>query len=171
MTLLGVAILSLAATTTRANDRPALGVTMSDSAGDKATAGVVITSVAVGSPAAQAGLLAGDRILSIDHQPVSNSADVIRIIGASGVNKQVTLDVTRGVRRVSLAATLRNKDQVFRAPPTTPTVTPAWKYQSGSQRPSRQYTNGWYRVGNVIINGGRWGDIGNRYSYGDLLRW
>ena len=32
-------------------------------------------------------------------------------------------------------------------------------------------TSGWYRVGNVIINGRRWGDIGSRYSYGDLKRW
>lgn len=32
-------------------------------------------------------------------------------------------------------------------------------------------TNGWYRVGNVIINGRRWGDAGYRYSHGDLIRW
>lgn len=32
-------------------------------------------------------------------------------------------------------------------------------------------TSGWYRVGNVIINGRRWGDIGYRYSHGDLIRW
>ena len=30
---------------------------------------------------------------------------------------------------------------------------------------------GWYRVGNVIINGRRWGDIGYRYSHADLIRW
>jgi hypothetical protein len=29
----------------------------------------------------------------------------------------------------------------------------------------------YYRVGNVIINGRRWGNIGRRYSYGDLIRW
>jgi len=32
-------------------------------------------------------------------------------------------------------------------------------------------TGGWYRVGNVIINGRRWGDIGYRYSHADLIRW
>jgi hypothetical protein len=31
--------------------------------------------------------------------------------------------------------------------------------------------SGYYRVGNVIINGRRWGDIGYRYSHGDLIRW
>jgi uncharacterized protein (TIGR03000 family) len=30
---------------------------------------------------------------------------------------------------------------------------------------------GYYRVGNVIINGRRWGDIGYRYSHADLIRW
>ena len=31
--------------------------------------------------------------------------------------------------------------------------------------------SGYYRVGNVIINGRRWGDIGYRYSHADLIRW
>jgi uncharacterized protein (TIGR03000 family) len=30
---------------------------------------------------------------------------------------------------------------------------------------------GYYRVGNVIINGRRWGDIGYRMSHADLIRW
>jgi hypothetical protein len=29
----------------------------------------------------------------------------------------------------------------------------------------------YYRVGNVIINGRRWGDIGYRLSHADLIRW
>jgi hypothetical protein len=31
--------------------------------------------------------------------------------------------------------------------------------------------SGYYRVGNVIINGRRWGDIGYRMSHADLIRW
>src|SRR5579863_2447088 len=99
--LLGAA-LCLATASAQADDRPALGITMRDRASDKANAGVMIDSVVAGSPAAQAGLLAGDRITAIDNQPMSNSADVIKIIGASGLNRQVTLDVTRGVWRASL---------------------------------------------------------------------
>lgn len=144
---------------------------MVDSAGGKANSGVAIGSVVVGSPAAQAGLSAGDRIMAIDNQPVSSSADVIKIVGASSVNKQVTLDVTRGAWRGPLKATLRNQAQVFRAPPPTPTVTPTWYYQPRPQYPAYQNTNGYYRVGNVIINGRRWGDIGYRYSHADLLLW
>jgi len=124
----------------------------------KSHAGVAIAIVVAGSPAEQAGLLSGDRVTAIDNQPVSNSADVIKIIGASGVNKQVTVDVTRGAWRASLTATLRNTDQVFRVTQATPAATPSCCYQGGSQCPSCQYqnTNGYYRVGNVIINGRRW---------------
>jgi uncharacterized protein (TIGR03000 family) len=42
---------------------------------------------------------------------------------------------------------------------------------SGYYGGGRRFFGGYYRVGNVIINGRRWGDIGYRYSYGDLLRW
>ena len=49
--------------------------------------------------------------------------------------------------------------------PTGPSYSPGY-YQT-----DRGYFSGYYRVGNVIINGRRWGDIGNRYSHGDLIRW
>jgi uncharacterized protein (TIGR03000 family) len=35
----------------------------------------------------------------------------------------------------------------------------------------RRFFGNYYRVGNVIINGRRWGDIGYRYSHADLIRW
>jgi uncharacterized protein (TIGR03000 family) len=44
-------------------------------------------------------------------------------------------------------------------------------YNSGYDGGSRRLFGGYYRVGNVIINGRRWGDIGYRYSHGDLIRW
>ncbi len=44
-------------------------------------------------------------------------------------------------------------------------------YGSGYYGRGRGLFSGYYRVGNVIINGRRWGDIGYRYSHGDLIRW
>lgn len=140
---LAVAIILLAVTTASADDRPALGITMRDGAGNKPTAGVLIASVVPGSPAAQAGLLAGDRILAIDEQPVSSSSEVIKIIGASSTNKQVVLDVRRGVWRASLPATLRRADQVFRPSParaaTRSSVPRSGRY-SGPRRYRRFFT-------------------------------
>jgi hypothetical protein len=43
-------------------------------------------------------------------------------------------------------------------------------YSSGYYPTGRGFS-GYYRVGNVIINGRRWGDIGYRYSHSDLIRW
>ena len=54
----------------------------------------------------------------------------------------------------------------------TPGYYPTYSgYSSGSYRTSPGYFSGWYRVGNVIINGRRWGDIGVRYSHANLIRW
>jgi uncharacterized protein (TIGR03000 family) len=44
-------------------------------------------------------------------------------------------------------------------------------YGSGYYGGRRGLFSGYYRVGNVLINGRRWGDIGYRYSHADLIRW
>jgi uncharacterized protein (TIGR03000 family) len=44
-------------------------------------------------------------------------------------------------------------------------------YSSGYYGGGRGLFSGYYRVGNVIINGRHWGDIGYRYSRADLIRW
>jgi uncharacterized protein (TIGR03000 family) len=53
------------------------------------------------------------------------------------------------------------------APVYAPSYYPMQSYNWGSRRSF----GGYYRVGNVIINGRRWGDIGYRYSHADLIRW
>jgi hypothetical protein len=56
--------------------------------------------------------------------------------------------------------------------PSSPTYSyPSGSYSSGYYRGGRGLFSGYYRVGNVIINGRRWGDIGYRYSHADLIRW
>jgi hypothetical protein len=60
---------------------------------------------------------------------------------------------------------------VVPAPSTTYYYPAAPVYSSGYYRTDGGRTSGWYRVGNVIINGRRWGDIGYRYSHADLLQW
>jgi uncharacterized protein (TIGR03000 family) len=54
-----------------------------------------------------------------------------------------------------------------------PVYSPGY-YSTGPRYSSGYYgggRRGYYRVGNVIINGRRWGDIGYRYSHADLIRW
>jgi C-terminal processing protease CtpA/Prc len=93
--------------------RPALGVQMSDNT----SGGVLVTGVLAGSPAAQIGLRAGDRILAVNKQPVANYRDVIRQVGGTAPGTTVELDVVRGVWRTSLSAQLGRAEQVLRAAP------------------------------------------------------
>jgi hypothetical protein len=63
-------------------------------------------------------------------------------------------------------------------PSGTPVVIPSPSQPSfGSWQVIPAYTYGdsggsrWGRYGNVIINRRKWGDLENRVSYGDLIRW
>lgn len=56
--------------------------------------GVAIASVTADSPAQQAGILAGDRILAVDGTPVQNTQQVIQYID-NNLGKEVTLHLQR----------------------------------------------------------------------------
>lgn len=62
--------------------------------------GVVLADVAPGSPAARAGLQAGDIVTSLDGKPMENGRQLRINIYAKGAGEQVTLDVQRGARTV-----------------------------------------------------------------------
>ncbi|HEX5445176.1 MAG TPA: PDZ domain-containing protein [Pirellulales bacterium] len=88
----------------------ALGVRLRD----LGAAGVEIAAVLPNSPAADAGLRAGDRILRVDNTPVANSREVIRLVSASGPEVQVELEIDRQGLRGPLEVTLASPGDVFR---------------------------------------------------------
>ncbi|HEX7446845.1 MAG TPA: PDZ domain-containing protein [Pirellulales bacterium] len=88
----------------------ALGVRLRD-LGD---AGVEVAAVLPNSPAADAGVRIGDRILRVDNTPVSNSREVIRLVSASGPEVQVELEIDRQGLRGPLEVTLASPGDVFR---------------------------------------------------------
>lgn len=82
--------------------RGQLGVTAQDLTPDLAKAfniqvesGTVVAEVAPGSPAATAGLKAGDVIMSANDRPVRSSADVRNIIGMMRIGQQVKMEILR----------------------------------------------------------------------------
>jgi len=68
--------------------------------------GAQVQSVAAGSPAAAAGLRAGDLITAFDGSTVAGPSQLVDDLAARGPGDKVTLTVTRGSKRVNLTATL-----------------------------------------------------------------
>ena len=55
-----------------------------------------ISEIASGGPAAAAGLLAGDLLLSLDGTPIEGADDLIRLLGSARIGKPSTFAVLRG---------------------------------------------------------------------------
>jgi membrane-associated protease RseP (regulator of RpoE activity) len=85
--------------------------------------GVLVTSVADDSPAAKAGLKAGDVITSIDGEKVEGAGDLAR-----GINKKKEGDVTLTVIRN------RNQRTIIVTPKEAPTSQPGTVVGQGGRR-------------------------------------
>jgi serine protease Do/serine protease DegQ len=95
--------------------RGQIGITIQDLTPDLAQAfglsqsqGAVITGIQKDSPAASAGLEAGDVVLSVNDRPVKNSADVRNAIGLLPIGEEVRVEVMhkgeKVVREVAIRA-------------------------------------------------------------------
>jgi len=80
----------------------ALGLTMDS--------GVLISDVAAGSPAARAGLQPADIVLTLDGKRMENGRQFRINLYARGVGQQVTLDVVRGDRRLTLRVPVAERE-------------------------------------------------------------
>ncbi len=69
----------------------------------RGTQGVVVSEVEPGSPADEAGILAGDVILDINRKPVRNTADFRKLAGTLGKNDTVLLRIVRNGQRLFVA--------------------------------------------------------------------
>ncbi|QNH35604.1 Do family serine endopeptidase [Aminobacter sp. MDW-2] len=89
--------------------RGRIGIAIQDLTPDLADAlkltensGAVVSSVEDGSPAAQAGLLAGDVIISVDQHPISGSADLRNRVGLAPAGSEVGIEYLRDGARKSV---------------------------------------------------------------------
>jgi serine protease Do len=72
--------------------------------------GVIVADVAPGSPAARAGLQAGDVVLSLDGKRMENGRQFRINLYTRGAGQQVVLDVLRGERRMPLRVTVAERE-------------------------------------------------------------
>jgi S1-C subfamily serine protease len=70
-----------------------------------------ISEVMSGGPAAEAGLLAGDLILSVDQLPIEGADDLIRLLNAERIGRATTLTVLRAgaVEKKTVVPVERNR--------------------------------------------------------------
>jgi S1-C subfamily serine protease len=66
---------------------------------------VVLHSIVEGGPAARAGLVAGDILLSLGGTPTSGPDVVLRVLGADKIGATLAARILRGGRIVSLDVT------------------------------------------------------------------
>ena len=74
--------------------------------GVDAKRGAVVAQVGKGSPAAKAGIEAGDVIVAVNDEPVENASDLRNKIGLMPIDKPVTLEVLRGGDRRTVTVRL-----------------------------------------------------------------
>lgn len=73
--------------------------------------GALVAEVTAGSPAAQAGIEAGDVILSVDDAAIVDARELSRVIARSGPGRSVDVEVLRDRRERSLEVTLGDLDE------------------------------------------------------------
>ena len=72
--------------------------------------GAQIASVNQGSPAAKAGLQAGDTIVAFDDKPVTNNYALLGYVRATAFNEKATLTVVRGGSTLKLRVTFNQEE-------------------------------------------------------------
>ena len=84
-----------------------IGVTIADLEGDEAQkmSGAVVSNVREDSPAAKAGLVAGDIVIEFDGEKVRSARHLSRIVGETPAGRSVKMVVQREGRRVDLQVT------------------------------------------------------------------
>lgn len=86
-----------------------LGVGVNDRPGR----GVTVSRVIARSPADQAGLQPGDRILTVDREAVFDREDLSRILSRHDPGDHVRIYVRRDGRRLRLSAELDPRSQLY----------------------------------------------------------
>jgi len=71
--------------------------------------GVRVESVEAGSPAALAGIATGDVVVAIDNVPIGDIDDLLRLLGADAVGRELGVVVLRRDRLVPLAVRPRER--------------------------------------------------------------
>ena len=74
-------------------------------------AGLVVTGLSAGSPAAEAGLRVGDRIVSLDGHPITNREEFSRAVDEAPIGQEFRLTIERAGKRQDITVATRQRPQ------------------------------------------------------------
>jgi S1-C subfamily serine protease len=74
--------------------------------------GLLVTSLAGEGPAARAGALIGDVIVSLDGQPVEDTGDLMGLLTGDLVGKSVPMGIVRGAASMALTLTVGDRGRI-----------------------------------------------------------
>ena len=94
---------------------------MADALGLETVAGALVTDVPTG-PSLEAGIEAGDVIMTFDGKDVADTRELVRVVGNTQVGKTVRVVVFRGGATQTLAVTLARREDAERAVPVAATA-------------------------------------------------
>ena len=83
------------------------------------TNGVLVADITVGSPAALAGVKAGDVIIKYNNTPITSLFDLPKMVAETPINANAELEVLRNGKSIKLTATIVNQDEVTDVAQTT----------------------------------------------------
>ncbi|MCG3125540.1 MAG: hypothetical protein CHACPFDD_00364 [Phycisphaerae bacterium] len=81
-------------------------------AGVESDAGVVVSDVEPGGPAAAGGVQVGDVVTELDGQPITSTAELVETIGTAEIGRAATLAVRRAGRMVLLDVQIARRDAI-----------------------------------------------------------
>ncbi len=118
----------------RGNERAALGVMLSEGRDGQ----VSISQVLSGSPAEQAGIRRGDKIVEIDNQEVNAYRDVIRLVNRKAPDDDIRITIQRAGEEKQLNVSLEPREEVFNQDQRLSRSTQNSYRDQSAQRTSRQ---------------------------------
>ncbi len=91
-------------------EMPVIGIGMGMARGVR---GVVVQSVVHGSPAAAAGVRAGDLIRSLDGSPIRDGAELLQVLAKRQAGDLVKLGVIRDRLDLQVEVTLKSRNELY----------------------------------------------------------
>src|SRR5690606_3711747 len=99
------------------------------------TEGALVTQVEPGTPAEQAGIMAGDVVVEVSGEAIVSSSDLRNEIGLMRVDEEVTLTLLRGGQTQTVTATIAEAPDTAtgEAPSSSPGGTPSLAALEGAE--------------------------------------